>query len=85
MSDFELSQDSSDSQNGSAATMEEFLNQEEASTKRIAHGDIIDGVVVRVNPDHDTIDDVAVRYALTGCFLLIEELLHRRGSALRVG
>ena len=48
MSDFELSQDSSDSQNGSAATMEEFLNQEEASSKRLAHGDIIDGVVVRV-------------------------------------
>jgi len=54
LSDFELSQDSSDSQNGSAATMEEFLNQEEASSKRLAHGDIIDGVVVRVDPDDHT-------------------------------
>jgi len=56
LSDFELSQDSSDSQNGSAATMEEFLNQEEASNKRIAHGDIIDGVVVRVDPDEVLVD-----------------------------
>src|SRR5205807_3258078 len=56
LSDFELSQDSSDSQNGSAATMEEFLNQEEASSKRLAHGDIIDGVVVRVDPDEVLVD-----------------------------
>jgi small subunit ribosomal protein S1 len=55
LSDFELSQDSSDSQNGSA-TMEEFLNQEEASSKRLAHGDIIDGVVVRVDPDEVLVD-----------------------------
>jgi small subunit ribosomal protein S1 len=55
LSDFELSQDSSDSQNGTA-TMEEFLNQEEASSKRIAHGDIIDGVVVRVDPDEVLVD-----------------------------
>jgi small subunit ribosomal protein S1 len=55
LSDFELSQDSSDSQNGTA-TMEEFLNQEEASNKRIAHGDIIDGVVVRVDPDEVLVD-----------------------------
>jgi small subunit ribosomal protein S1 len=55
LSDFELSQDSSDSQNGTA-TMEEFLNQEEASSKRLAHGDIIDGVVVRVDPDEVLVD-----------------------------
>ena len=55
MSDFELSQDSSDSQSGTA-TMEEFLNQEEASSKRLAHGDIIDGVVVRVDPDEVLVD-----------------------------
>jgi small subunit ribosomal protein S1 len=36
--------------------MEEFLNQEEASSKRIAHGDIIDGVVVRVDPDEVLVD-----------------------------
>jgi small subunit ribosomal protein S1 len=36
--------------------MEEFLNQEEASNKRIAHGDIIDGVVVRVDPDEVLVD-----------------------------
>jgi small subunit ribosomal protein S1 len=54
LSDFELSQDS-DSQNGTA-TMEEFLNQEEASSKRLAHGDIIDGVVVRVDPDEVLVD-----------------------------
>jgi len=36
--------------------MEEFLNQEEASTKRLAHGDIIDGVVVRVDPDEVLVD-----------------------------
>ena len=39
-----------------ATTMEEFLNQEEASSKRIAHGDIIDGVVVRVDPDEVLVD-----------------------------
>jgi small subunit ribosomal protein S1 len=55
LSDFELSQDSSDSQNGTA-TMEEFLNQEEASSKRIAHGDIIDGVIVRIDPDEVLVD-----------------------------
>ena len=36
--------------------MEEFLNQEEASSKRLAHGDIIDGVVVRVDPDEVLVD-----------------------------
>jgi small subunit ribosomal protein S1 len=36
--------------------MEEFLNQEEASSRRIAHGDIIDGVVVRVDPDEVLVD-----------------------------
>src|SRR5437868_11769542 len=36
--------------------MEEFLNQEEASSKRLAHGDIIDGVVVRVDPDDVLVD-----------------------------
>ncbi len=36
--------------------MEEFLNQEEASNKRIAHGDIIDGVVVRIDPDEVLVD-----------------------------
>src|SRR5438874_11689836 len=36
--------------------MEEFLNQEEASSKRLAHGDIIDGVVVRLDPDEDLVD-----------------------------
>src|ERR1700736_5850486 len=36
--------------------MEEFLNQEEVSSKRIAHGDIIDGVVVRVDPDEVLVD-----------------------------
>jgi small subunit ribosomal protein S1 len=36
--------------------MEEFLNREEASSKRIAHGDIIDGVVVRVDPDEVLVD-----------------------------
>jgi len=36
--------------------MEEFLNQEEASNKRLAHGDIIDGVVVRVDPDEVLVD-----------------------------
>jgi len=36
--------------------MEEFLNQEEASSKRIAHGDIIEGVVVRVDPDEVLVD-----------------------------
>src|SRR3981081_837209 len=36
--------------------MEEFLNQEEASSKRRAHGDIIDGVVVRVDPDEVLVD-----------------------------
>ena len=56
MSDLLRTGDSSDSQNGSAATMEEFLNQEEASSKRLAHGDIIDGVVVRVDPDEVLVD-----------------------------
>src|SRR4030081_2933836 len=36
--------------------MEEFLNQEEASSKRLADGDIIDGVVVRVDPDEVLVD-----------------------------
>ena len=36
--------------------MEEFLNQEDASSKRLAHGDIIDGVVVRVDPDEVLVD-----------------------------
>ena len=36
--------------------MEEFLNQEEASSKPLAHGDIIDGVVVRVDPDEVLVD-----------------------------
>src|SRR5437867_6314022 len=36
--------------------MEEFLNQEEASNKPLAHGDIIDGVVVRVDPDEILVD-----------------------------
>ena len=36
--------------------MEEFLNQEDSSSKRIAHGDIIDGVVVRVDPDEVLVD-----------------------------
>lgn len=36
--------------------MEEFLNQEEASSKRLAHGDIVDGVVVRVDPDEVLVD-----------------------------
>ncbi len=36
--------------------MEEFLNQEQASSKRLAHGDIIDGVVVRVDPDEVLVD-----------------------------
>src|SRR5947209_649420 len=35
--------------------MEEFLNQEEASSKRLAHGDIIDGVVVRVDPAEELV------------------------------
>ncbi|MEO6796623.1 MAG: 30S ribosomal protein S1 [Candidatus Dormibacter sp.] len=39
-----------------ATTMEEYLDQEEASSKRIAHGDIIDGVVVRVDPDEVLVD-----------------------------
>jgi len=59
LSDFELSQDYSDSQSASATmatTMEEYLDQEEASSKRIAHGDIIDGVVVRVDPDEVLVD-----------------------------
>jgi small subunit ribosomal protein S1 len=55
LSDFELAQDSSDSQSATA-TMEEFLNQEEASSKRLAHGDIVDGVVVRVDPDEVLVD-----------------------------
>jgi small subunit ribosomal protein S1 len=36
--------------------MEEFLNQEDTSSKRLAHGDIIDGVVVRVDPDEVLVD-----------------------------
>ena len=39
-----------------ATTMEEYLDREEASSKRIAHGDIIDGVVVRVDPDEVLVD-----------------------------
>jgi small subunit ribosomal protein S1 len=39
-----------------ATTMEEYLDQEEASSKRLAHGDIIDGVVVRVDPDEVLVD-----------------------------
>ena len=39
-----------------ATTMEEYLDQEEAFSKRIAHGDIIDGVVVRVDPDEVLVD-----------------------------
>jgi len=39
-----------------ATTMEEYLDQEEASSKRIAHGDIIDGVVVRIDPDEVLVD-----------------------------
>ncbi len=36
--------------------MEDYLNQEEVSSKRLAHGDIIDGVVVRVDPDEVLVD-----------------------------
>ncbi|GAC1478489.1 MAG: 30S ribosomal protein S1 [Candidatus Dormibacteria bacterium] len=60
MSDFESPQDYTDSENGAtetmATTMEEYLDQEEASSKRLAHGDIIDGVVVRVDPDEVLVD-----------------------------
>src|SRR5207244_10012875 len=34
----------------------DLLNQEEVSSKRLAHGDIIDGVVVRVDPDEVLVD-----------------------------
>src|SRR5207244_2121751 len=36
--------------------MEHYLNPEEVSSKRLAHGDIIDGVVVRVDPDEVLVD-----------------------------
>jgi ribosomal protein S1 len=36
--------------------MEDYLNQEEVSSKPLAHGDIIDGVVVRVDPDEVLVD-----------------------------
>src|SRR2546425_6306221 len=45
----------------------------------------IDQDLIGIDPDDDAVDDVAVGYPLTGSFLLVEELLHRRGSALRVG
>jgi len=37
-------------------SMEEYLNQEESKSKPLAHGDIIDGVVVRVDPDEVLVD-----------------------------
>jgi small subunit ribosomal protein S1 len=49
--------DVSDDQNGAfAASLEDYLNQEEVSSKPLAHGDIIDGVVVRVDPDEVLVD-----------------------------
>src|SRR5207247_8906760 len=46
----------------------------------------IDQDFIGIDPDDDAVDDVAVGYAPTGSFLLIEELLHRRcASVLRVG
>jgi small subunit ribosomal protein S1 len=49
--------DVSDDQNGAfAASLEDYLNQEEVSNKPLAHGDIIDGVVVRVDPDEVLVD-----------------------------
>ncbi|TMD17917.1 MAG: S1 RNA-binding domain-containing protein, partial [Chloroflexi bacterium] len=39
-----------------ADSLEDYLNQEEVSNKPLAHGDIIDGVVVRVDPDEILVD-----------------------------
>jgi ribosomal protein S1 len=36
--------------------MEDYLSREEVSSKPLAHGDIIDGVVVRVDPDEVLVD-----------------------------
>jgi len=48
----------SDQPDNSSTTisMEEYLSQEEVKSKRLAHGDIIDGVVVRVDPDEVLVD-----------------------------
>jgi small subunit ribosomal protein S1 len=39
-----------------ATSLEDYLNQEEAQNKPLSHGDIIDGVVVRVDPDEVLVD-----------------------------
>ena len=49
--------DAPDDQNGGfAASLEDYLKQEEVSSKPLAHGDIIDGIVVRVDPDEVLVD-----------------------------
>ncbi|HKC77365.1 MAG TPA: 30S ribosomal protein S1 [Gaiellaceae bacterium] len=37
-------------------TMEELLNSEEHSIRALSHGDIVDGIVVRVDPDEVLVD-----------------------------
>ena len=54
MSDFETSEELQPGT--SAVSMEDYLSREEVSSKPLAHGDIIDGVVVRVDPDEVLVD-----------------------------
>jgi small subunit ribosomal protein S1 len=54
LSDHEISEESQ--ANTSTVSMEDYLRQEEVSSKPLAHGDIIDGVVVRVDPDEVLVD-----------------------------
>src|SRR4030081_907268 len=37
-------------------TMEELLNEQEHSIRALSHGDIVDGIVVRVDPDEVLVD-----------------------------
>jgi ribosomal protein S1 len=55
LADLDVAQD--DSQDGSSPiSLEDYLNQEEVASKPLAHGDIIDGVVVRIDPDEVLVD-----------------------------
>jgi ribosomal protein S1 len=54
LTDVDLSLDPQDG--SSAISLEEYLNQEEVASKPLAHGDIIDGLVVRVDPDEVLVD-----------------------------
>src|SRR5437879_7260353 len=49
-------EEGTDQESSAAMTMEDYLHYEEEAFKTPNHGDIVDGIVVRVDPDEVLVD-----------------------------